>query len=64
MKYIVQFTTAYQHTPDPSSWTTVHPSLLIDEHTTMREVMEWVREKDASCREVRLIKVDHITRKP
>ena len=43
MTYIVQFTTSEQFTED--SWKQVTPTLEVNDHTTIRDIREWMRKR-------------------
>ena len=48
MKYIVQFTTSEQYTPNPEDWKPITPTLTVTEHTTIREIREWMSKRGES----------------
>lgn len=59
MRYIAQFQTANQISPD--DWAGSTPTLLVEDHTTIGEIREWYRKiHTVGEMEVKVIEVAHL----
>lgn len=61
MKYIAQYKTSFQISPD--DWDTKYRVLELNENTTVRTIMEWVKEKERTDDfDIKIIKVNEPSR--